>query len=156
VIGLVALVLLALAAVVTLTVLRHNGVPLPGGSPVAASAAPTSRPTEARTNGQPTAAELEGFVRGYYALLPGEPEQAWAMLGDAARAASNGYQSYVNFYNGLDSVGFAEGPTAVDGRTVRATLRFQPKSGNETTERYQFTVVPGPDGKLVMSSFSRG
>ncbi|MDT7623385.1 MAG: hypothetical protein QOF99_4286, partial [Pseudonocardiales bacterium] len=25
-----------------------------------------------------------------------------------------------------------------------------------SVERYQFTVVPGPDGTLIMSSFERG
>ena len=87
---------------------------------------------------------------------PAQPAVAWQMLGDQARSASDGYQSYENFYNSLTSVGFAEAPTAVDGKTVQATLRFATKAGAESVERYQFTVVPGPDGKLVMSSFAKG
>jgi hypothetical protein len=106
-------------------------------------------------NGQPTPAELEGFVRQYYALLPGQPEAAWARLGEAARQASGGFDSYQGFYHSLQAVNFAEGPTAVNGRTVRATLRFEPTHGPTSTERYEFTVVPGPDRRLIMSSFAR-
>jgi hypothetical protein len=105
---------------------------------------------------QPSAVDLESFVRNYYALLSGQPAQAWRLLGEEARSASNGYQSYLGFCNSLAAVSFAEEPTAVDDQTLRATLRFEPKNGGQRVVRYQFTVVPGPDGKLVMSSFSRG
>jgi hypothetical protein len=158
--ALVALVVLVIAASATLAELRRDATPgTPGGTsaaaPSTAPGAPAS-PVEIRPDGAPTAADLESFVRGYYALLPAQPAVAWQMLGDQARSASDGYQSYENFYNSLTSVGFAEAPTAVDGKTVRATLRFVTKAGAESVERYQFTVVPGPDGKLVMSSFAKG
>ena len=134
------------------------------GSPGPAAPAPSAQPgpsvqsgpSAGPGDGTPTAADLEGFVRGYYALLPGQPARAWTMLGTAAQAASNGFGGYTTFYGGLASVGFAEPPTALDGRTVRAALRFDPKGGGESVERYRFTVVPGPDGRLVMSSFTRG
>jgi hypothetical protein len=158
--ALVALVVLVVAAAATLAELRRDAAPgASGGTSAAAPSTPAgapASPVEIRPDGPPTAADLESFVRGYYALLPAQPAVAWQMLGDQARTASDGYQSYLNFYNGLDSVGFAEAPTAVDGQTVRATLRFATKAGAESVERYQFTVVPGPDGKLVMSSFSKG
>jgi hypothetical protein len=150
----------AVAAVATLAVLRRDALPglgsIAAGSPPASAKPSAAPPVKIRPDGQPTAADLESFIRGYYALLPGDPAAAWAELGPAAQSASNGYQSYQSFYGGLDSVGFAEQPTAVDGKTVRATLRFVPKSGGESVERYQFTVVPGPDGTLIMSSFERG
>jgi hypothetical protein len=156
------LVVVAAAVLAMVAALSSKGVPgLRGATPsrpAATSAAPspgTGTSTNGR-NGQQSAAALEDFVREYYALLPDQPERAWSMLGDAARTESNGYQSYVNFYNSLDSVGFAEAPVAVDGQTVRATLRFVPKNGGASVEHYRFIVVPGPDGKLVMSSFSRG
>jgi serine/threonine protein kinase len=158
--ALVALVVLVIAAAATVAELRRDAAPgSSGGSSAAAPstgpAAPAT-PVEIRPDGPPTAADLESFVRGYYALLPAQPAAAWQMLGDQARSASDGYQSYLNFYNSLDSVGFAEAPTAVDGKTVRATLRFATKAGAESVERYEFTVVPGSDGKLVMSSFAKG
>ncbi|WP_445185020.1 serine/threonine-protein kinase [Pseudonocardia sp. Cha107L01] len=158
--ALIALVVVAVAAVATLAVLRRDALPglgsIAAGSPPASAKPSAAPPVKIRPDGQPTAADLESFIRGYYALLPGDPAAAWAELGPAAQSASNGYQSYQSFYAGLDSVGFAEQPTAVDGKTVRATLRFVPKSGGESVERYQFTVVPGPDGTLIMSSFERG
>ncbi|HWN35824.1 MAG TPA: protein kinase [Pseudonocardia sp.] len=158
--ALVALVVLVVAATATLAELRRDNSSGPtGGTSAAAPSTPPkapASPVEIRPDGPPTAADLESFVRGYYALLPAQPAAAWQMLGDQARGESDGYQSYLNFYNGLDSVGFAEAPTAVDDRTVRATLRFATKGGAESVERYQFTVVLGPDGKLVMSSFTKG
>jgi len=153
---LIALAVVAVAAVATLIVMRPSGVPILSGPSAAAPSAPAAPSISVRPGAEPSAAELESFVRGYYALLPGQPAEAWALLGDAARSASNGYQSYLGFYDSLASVSFAEQPTAVDSRTVRATLRFEPKNGGASVERYQFTVVPDPDGKLIMSSFSRG
>jgi serine/threonine protein kinase len=170
VLGLCAL--LVLVAVATVLVVMQ----LPGRSPTGSAGRPAGSaglagakspgpaspgpaapgPSAGIGDGTPTAADLEGFVRGYYALLPGQPERAWTMLGSSARAASNGFGGYTTFYGGLASVSFAEPPSALDGRTVGATLRFDPKSGGESVERYRFTVVPGPDGRLVMSSFTRG
>jgi hypothetical protein len=159
----VAMIVVAAAAVATLVVLGartggpRGGTALGGSSaPSATSAAPAPGTGTRGQPGQPTAAQLERFVRDYYALLPGQPAAAWAMLGERARAASDGYQNYVNFYNSLESVSFAEPPVAVDRRTVRAALRFVPKSGGQTVERYQFTVEPGPNGNLIMTSFSHG
>ncbi|HTF48928.1 MAG TPA: serine/threonine-protein kinase [Pseudonocardia sp.] len=155
--ALIALAVLAVAAVATLIVVRPSGVPVLSGPSAVAPSAPAAAPSiSVRPGAEPSAAELESFIRGYYGLLPGQPAAGWALLGDSARSASNGYQSYLGFYNSLASISFAEEPTAVDSRTVRATLRFVPKSGGESVERYQFTVVPDPDGKLIMSSFARG
>jgi hypothetical protein len=154
--GLIALAIVAVAAVATLIVVRPSGVPGLSSPSAAAPSTPTAPSISVRPGTQPSAAELESFIRGYYGLLPGQPAAAWALLGDSARSASNGYQSYLGFYNSLASVSFAEEPTAVDSRTVRATLRFVPKSGGASVERYEFTVVPDPNGKLIMSSFARG
>ena len=153
---LIALAIVAVAAVATLIVVRPSGVPGLSSPSAAAPSTPTAPSISVRPGTQPSAAELESFIRGYYGLLPGQPAAAWALLGDSARSASNGYQSYLGFYNSLASVSFAEQPTAVDSRTVRATLRFVPKSGGASVERYEFTVVPDPGGKLIMSSFARG
>jgi eukaryotic-like serine/threonine-protein kinase len=155
----VAVVAVALGAGAALLVpglgARTGLGPATSQTPAAAGAAGGSNDATAPVHGKPTPAQLEGFVRQYYALLPGQPQVAWARLGQAARQASDGFDSYRRFYASLQAVNFADGPTAVDGRTVRATLRFEPTHGSTTTERYQFTVVPGPDGRLVMTSFAR-
>jgi hypothetical protein len=149
------LVLVLLAAVLLLS--QGRGNPVGGGAP-STSAAPgaAASPQRPQISGRPSAAQLEDFVRDYYGLLPGNPSAAWQLLSPTAQSASNGFASYQSFYRGLSAITFAEGPTAVDSRTVRATLRFQEKSGTTSTERYSFTVAPGPDGKLIMSSFSKG
>jgi len=82
------------------------------------------------------------------------------MLGDAARAASNGYQSYVNFYDGLDSVGFAEGPTR--GRQPdRARHAAVPAEERQPDDR-ALSVHRGPrpgrqaGDELLLARLSRG
>ncbi|MBO0875038.1 MAG: hypothetical protein J2P19_16780 [Pseudonocardia sp.] len=153
-----AVVAVALGAGAALVVPGLSGQA--GAGSVAGQAPPTGPASGADdvtgpVNGQPTPAQLEGFVRQYYALLPGQPQAAWARLGEAARQASGGFDSYQGFYHTMQAINFADGPTTVNGRTVRATLRFEPTHGPTSTERYEFTVVPGPDGRLVMSSFAR-
>ncbi|MBB6378807.1 serine/threonine protein kinase [Pseudonocardia eucalypti] len=146
--------LIVVAAVVGAVLAASDGSPGSSGPGSSATAEAPGGYTGG-PHGTPTAAELTAFVQDYYRQLPGDPAAAWAMLGENARRASGDFAGYQGFYRSLSSVGFVEGPTAVNGRTVRGTLRFVPKNGRETQERYEFTVVPGPDGKLIMSSFSR-
>jgi eukaryotic-like serine/threonine-protein kinase len=149
-------VLLAVAGVVLLTHGRKSASGPSSASAPTASAAPSAPSTEQPVTGQPTAAQLEAFVRDYYGELPADPAAAWAMLGAAAQSQSGGFDQYQAFYRTIGSIGFADGPTATGPDTVRATLRFQPVNGGSSTERYEFTVRPGADGKLIMSSFARG
>jgi hypothetical protein len=114
----------------------------------------TSTPGVSR-HGQPSAGELESFVRDYYDLLPGDAEEAWDKLGPQARRASGDFDSYRRFYGGLSDVRIVDGPTALDGRTVRASLQFvadgRPSGGAET---YTFVIEPDAGGDLRMTSFS--
>jgi serine/threonine protein kinase len=144
---------LAVVALVVLVVLGGVLAAYEFGGATAGSTSAAGAP-EIPVNGRPTAGQLESFVRAYYALLPDQTRQAWAMLGPAARAASNGYDGFTRFYDSLDSVSFAAPPKAINAQTVRATLRFARKNGRVTDEPYRFTVVPGPNGRLQMSSFS--
>jgi hypothetical protein len=78
------------------------------------------------------------------------------MLGDTARSESNGSSSYNRFYDSIRKISFAQGPSAVDDRTVTAALMFETKDGRTSgPERYQFVVQPNGDGDLQISSFSR-
>ena len=126
--------------------------------PTAAQPSAAAQPSGAAQSpaaAQPSSTDLENFVRDYYELLPARPDAAWAMLGDTARSESGGINTYKGFYATLARITFVNGPTAVDGRTVRATLRFEPRSGATSTENYEFTVAPGADGRLLMRSFRR-
>jgi hypothetical protein len=141
----VLVVVLLIAAIAVLLSVRGPGQPRtnhPGGVPGAV------------VTSQPTAAQLEDFVREYYGLLPADPETAWQMLGPAAQETSHGFDSYRQFYQSLSGVHIVDGPTAIGQNTVRATLRFDPKDGQQSTETYRFTVVAGAGGKLIMSSFA--
>jgi hypothetical protein len=122
----------------------------------AAPSAQASPAPETGRDGQPSRSDIEQFVRSYYALLPGDTDKAWKMLGDKARSESNGTSSYSRFYDSIRKVSFAQGPTAVDDKTVQAALMFEMKDGRTSgPERYQFVVQPSDGGDLQISSFSR-
>jgi serine/threonine protein kinase len=122
----------------------------------AAPSAQASPAPETGRDGQPSRSDIEQFVRNYYALLPGDTDKAWKMLGDKARSESNGTSSYSRFYDSIRKVSFAQGPTAVDDKTVQAALMFEMKDGRTSgPERYQFVVQPSDGGDLQISSFSR-
>jgi hypothetical protein len=124
-------------------------------APPQAQSSPSPAP-ESSGDGQPSRSDIEQFVRSYYALLPGDTDQAWKMLGDKARSESNGTSSFSRFYGSIRKVSFASGPTAVDDKTVQAALMFETKDGRTSgPESYQFVVQPTEDGDLQISSFSR-
>jgi hypothetical protein len=161
------------AAVLLLAIVVGVALAAPASRSAVPPGSPTARPTSGATagprptglalpnsasspDGQPSGEQLQAFVRDYYALLPGDVDRAWGMLGPAARQESGSLDSYRRFYGGLSGVRFADGPTAVDGRTVRATLLFDAPGHTATGgERYTFVVEPGPDGELRMASFTR-
>ena len=92
-----------------------------------------------------------GFVQGYYGLLPGNTDAAWALLGPTAQSQSGGRSGFDAFYGGLSRV-WAENLRA-SGNTVTATIVFTPKSGPVSRENYRF-VVGTQDGRQVIESFS--
>jgi len=136
-----------------------QALPSEPSTPSAQPPAPSteaSPPSESSRSGQPSRSDIEQFVRSYYSLLPGDPDKAWKMLGDTARSESNGSSSYNRFYDSIRKISFAQGPSAVDDRTVTAALMFETKDGRTSgPERYQFVVQPNGDGDLQISSFSR-
>jgi hypothetical protein len=156
-IGVAVAAVIVLAVVALFVILR--GGPSASSSAGAAAAGSASAPSAAPPSrtpivGTPTAAQLEDFVVDYYRLLPGDPSAAWQQLGAQAQSESDGYDSYQRFYDGLESVTVVGRPQVEPGsHTVRATLRFAEKGGAQSTEQYEFTVVLGADGRLMMESF---
>jgi hypothetical protein len=134
---------------------RNGAAPTQAGPP--SSAAPiTTTPSASES---PSTAPVAGaqspvaFVQGYYGLLPGNTDAAWALLGPTAQSQSGGRDGFNSFYGGLIRV-WSEN-LRVTGNTVSATIVFTDKGGRVTREPYQF-VVGSVDGRQVIESFSRG
>jgi serine/threonine protein kinase len=108
---------------------------------------PTSAPPPAGTD--PVA-----FVSSYYALLPGNTDAAFAMLGPAAQERSGGRAGFNGFYGGMQSVSVQNARPSGDN-AVSATIVFVRRDGSTSTEAYRFVV--GTEGdRTVIESFSRG
>jgi hypothetical protein len=125
------------------------------GTPDAPGTLATSS-TAPRTAGPPPGAlpgavVLEQTVRNYYGLLPQNTTAAWEFLGEPARAKSRGFAEYVAFWNGINAVSI-RGPVTVQGNTVLANLQFDPKDRGRTLERYQLTMSPAADGRVLIQS----
>lgn len=131
----------------------------PTTAPSATSAPPTSAPSTSAapttTPASGTVTDPVGFVRSYYALLPGNTDAAWALLGPTARSESGGRGTFNSFYGGLQSVS-VDSAQQVGGDTVRATIRFVRQDGKTTNEAYRFVVGTDGNGNTIMESFSKG
>jgi serine/threonine protein kinase len=131
-----------------------SAAPSSSSAPASTSAAgttasSTSAPAPA-VAGAPTAADVQNFVTGYYAMLPGNPEQAYNLTGPTLRAAEN-RGNYIAFWHRFDSVRL--GPvTATDGSLVAHGSVTYVENGTPTTEQHTFTLVRGQDGALLMDS----
>ncbi|MGD9526005.1 serine/threonine-protein kinase [Pseudonocardia sp.] len=125
----------------------------PAASPTTSAAPTTTRPPATTTPAPVPADNPEDFVRDYYALLPGNPDAAWALLGPQAQAGSGGLAGYQRFWSGIENVDLDDVDQTGEG-TVEATVVFDLQGGGETRERYRF-VVDEVDGQPVMRSFSK-
>jgi hypothetical protein len=111
----------------------------------------TSQPNE---QGAP-AADAVGFVEKYYGLLPGNTDAAWQMLSAQAQSRSGGGRgSYDSFWSEVESVNLRD-VRQTDANTVEATVVFERRDGTTTNEPYRFVVGTGPDGHMIMQSFSQ-
>jgi hypothetical protein len=113
--------------------------------------APPSTHSSSAVNGggQPSAHELSGAVRDYYALLPDNTGEAWNRLTPEYQAQAGGRQNYDSFWNGFRSVSTSN--IRVDGGTVYANLRYVAKSGSVSTETRSFRLVR-QDGILKIAA----
>ena len=93
------------------------------------------------------------FVRSYYALLPGNPEAAFALLSPNAQRESGGHDTFVRFYAGMSQV-TVQDPKQTGDNAVSASIRFVRKDGSTSNESYRFVMSTGTNGSTVMESFS--
>jgi eukaryotic-like serine/threonine-protein kinase len=101
---------------------------------------------------QPSPADYVRAVQDYYALLPGNLDEAWSRLTAQARQRSGDRAKFDAFWNGIRSVE-VQAPTA-QGNRVDATLRFVTNAGAQSAEKYFFELVQR-DGKLLIDNFQR-
>ena len=94
------------------------------------------------------------FVQHYYALLPGNTDAAYALLGPQARSQAGGAAGFADFYARMQSVTLLN-PRLVGDDAVSATVRFVQKDGTTSNEPYQFRMTTDSSGKTVMASFAR-
>jgi serine/threonine protein kinase len=109
---------------------------------------PSTHSSRAAGAGQPTASELTGAVRDYYALLPDNTSEAWNRLTPGYQAQAGGRQAYDQFWSGFRSVTTSNIRTS--GDTVFANLRYVANNGNVSTETRSFQLVR-QDGILKIS-----
>jgi serine/threonine protein kinase len=111
----------------------------------------TSQRSSSVTNGQPTAAQMTGAIRDYYALLPNDTDTAWSRLTPEYQAQTGGRQAYENFWKSFRSVSTSN--LRVEGDTVFADLRYVANSGAVSTETRSFRLVR-QDGVLKIAASS--
>jgi eukaryotic-like serine/threonine-protein kinase len=120
------------------------------------SASPTPRPAphSAPAPAPVPAADPVAFVQRYYALLPGNTDAAYALLGPQARSQAGGAAGFTSFYAGMQSV-TVHNCRLVGDNTVNAIVRFVQKDGTTSDEPYQFHMTVDRSGKMMMDSFAR-
>ena len=94
------------------------------------------------------------FVQRYYALLPGNTDAAYALLGPQARTQAGGAAGFASFYARMQSV-TVNNSRLVSDNTVNATVRFVQKDGTTSNEPYQFHMTTDNTGRMIMDSFVR-
>jgi hypothetical protein len=144
----------SIAAVPAATSQRRSPVPASGPPP---SRTPSPASVPARTAGAPAPAPSSDpvtFVQRYYALLPGNTDAAFALLGPRARSQAGGAGGFTSFYARMQSVS-VHNPHLVAGTTVDATVRFVQKDGSTSTEPYRFVMTTDGSQGMIMESFSR-
>jgi eukaryotic-like serine/threonine-protein kinase len=130
----------------------------PTRAPATTAPPATHAPTPAPTSAAPTSApafdgDPVSFVQSYYALLPGDTDQAWQLLGPDAQQASGGRSTFDTFYGELQSVTL-QNVRQTGADTVEATVVFVRRDGTTTSEPYRFVMGVGDDDQPIMQSFS--
>jgi serine/threonine protein kinase len=111
-----------------------------------ATAASSSQPAPI---GPPTAGQLQDAVAGYYALLPGNLDQSWRLLGPDLQKA--GYGSYTKFWGGFKSVRAQVLQANPARMTVRVIVVYSTGNRRPFAELHELTLIQGADGKLLIN-----
>ena len=119
---------------------------------------PQSRPpprettTTTSTDSSPVTDPV-GFVQGYYGLLPGNTDAAWALLGPTAQSQSGGRSGFDALLRRAVA-GVGGEPARVGGNTVTATIVFTHEERRRSAARTTGSSSGTQDGRQVIESFS--
>jgi eukaryotic-like serine/threonine-protein kinase len=97
-----------------------------------------------------TPQDYEQAVRDYYALLPGNTEQAFQLLTGRAKRKSGGRETYDAFWNTIDTVQVEQ--AEAQGNAVSAVLLYVAKSGATSREKYAFSLKQ-ENGQLLIDNY---
>jgi hypothetical protein len=102
------------------------------------------------SSGPVTVDSMRSFVTSYYGELPANVTDAWTKL-DPHLANKNGYQDYVNWWSGVQSVTvLAVSPR--DATSVTAQLQYLLRDGATQNEQRWLSFVPSADGLKILDS----
>ena len=116
------------------------------GSPRSSARPPSLVPTRKATSaptvrGAPTAAELRKAITSYYALMPGNTDQAWPRMTASYQANhAGGRQAYERFWDAIGRVVVSDVSGSPPG-SAQATLTYYFKDGRVVTERTAYGLV---------------
>jgi len=127
-----------------------SSVPRPTPAPTRTST-PTSEPTQAdeppAITGPPSAQQLRGALRDYYALLPGDLDAGWSRLTERyQRTTARNRAYYDSFWGSVDEVGLSDVSASPPG-SVTATVTYDYTDGRRFVERTSYRLVR-EDGEL--------
>ncbi|MFN8068144.1 MAG: serine/threonine-protein kinase [Mycolicibacterium insubricum] len=147
--GVLALVAVAVAATVAIMGQRGGGNSTAG--PRGGSAVSTAPAATTSTSAPATGIgfdEMQAFVTGYYALLPGRPQDAWPKL-DAGYQQRAGWSGYRDFWASIRSVSVTSVAPDGDQRVV-AHLEYVSNDGRVSSENRWFRIIRR-DGSLLIA-----
>lgn len=100
--------------------------------------------------GTPTDGDLERAISGYYALMPGNTDQAWPRMTRAyQRNTAGGRQSYERFWGEITRVS-ASNVTGSAPNGAQATITYTYNNGSVVRERTSYQLV-NDDGVLKIN-----
>ena len=105
----------------------------------------SDRPDHSQNRGTAfTPAAMEQSVSDYYAIMPSDTRTGFKLLGPSLR--SDGFRSYDDFWDTVDSVDVRGLQADPSSHTVDATVVFVSKDGSTSTEQHRFGLVKDPSG----------
>jgi eukaryotic-like serine/threonine-protein kinase len=128
------------------------------GSPQSSARPPSVVPSRKATSaptvrGTPTAAQLRKAITSYYALMPGNTNQAWPRMTASYQANhAGGRQAYERFWDAIGRVVVSDVSGSPPG-SAQATLTYYFKDGRVVTERTAYGLV-NDGGTLKINSSS--